>query len=251
MQETSTSAPASAEEPAYYHNEVFGSRILVRILRKSLGQRVLEVGAGVGHITEQLARHAREIVALEPNKVLFEQLRQRTRGLANVTTLNMTLDEYVKAQDTAAAISPAEFDSIIYVNVLEHIHDDVEELAQVRELLGPGGHALIIVPAHQWLYAKVDRLTGHHRRYSRRSLHHTITTAGLQTRSIRFFDTVGLIPYLVIYKWLRSTATSGTNATLYSRVVLPLSLAFFHVSHGFLIGKNLVGIATLGKSSHN
>jgi hypothetical protein len=62
---------------------------------------------------------------------------------------------------------------------------------------------------------------------------------------MKFFDSVGLIPYLVIYRWLQSSATEGTNAVIYSRVILPLSHVLYKLSRGRLIGKNLVAVATV------
>lgn len=245
MNEASPHSPVSADQAIYYHNDVFGSQILVRILEPWLGHRVLEVGAGVGHITTELARHCREVVALEPTPDLYHQLHGRTDALPNVTCHRQTLDEFgtSSAQQTTGTVDP-KFDTVVYINVLEHINDHIGELSRARAFLNPGGRVLIVVPAHQWLYSKVDRLTGHFRRYSKQSLGVAIQTSGLRTAAMRFFDSVGLIPYLVIYRWLQSTATEGTNATVYSRVILPLSYVLYKLSRGRLIGKNLVAIAT-------
>jgi hypothetical protein len=61
---------------------------------------------------------------------------------------------------------------------------------------------------------------------------------------MRYFDSIGLVPYLVLYKWLRSTATTGTNATIYSRLIMPISYFIYRVLRGRLIGKNLIAVAT-------
>jgi hypothetical protein len=68
---------------------------------------------------------------------------------------------------------------------------------------------------------------------------------GLQIESMRYFDSIGLVPYLVLYKWLRSTATTGTNATIYSRVIMPISYLIYRVFRGRLIGKNLIAVASV------
>jgi hypothetical protein len=69
--------------------------------------------------------------------------------------------------------------------------------------------------------------------------------SGLHIESMRYFDSVGLVPYLVIYKWLGSTATTGTNATIYSRVIMPISYLIYRVFRGRLIGKNLIAVAAI------
>jgi hypothetical protein len=69
--------------------------------------------------------------------------------------------------------------------------------------------------------------------------------SGLKVRELKYFDAVGLFPYLVLYRWFRSTSTSGANAALYSRVIMPISYIAYKVFHGKLLGKNLVAVAQL------
>jgi len=243
--EESSQSPTSADQPTFYHNDVFGSQILIRILSPWLGERVLEVGAGVGHITSGLARCCSEVVALEPAPDLFDELKARIEVSPNAECHRQTLGEF----KTWAAHHPLgageqKFDSVVYINVLEHILGDTDELLRARALLRPNGRVLIVVPAHQWLYSKIDHMSGHYRRYSKESLGAAIERAGLHIVTLRFFDSVGLIPYLVIYRWMKSTATEGVNATIYSRLILPLAYVMYKLSQGRLIGKNLLAVAT-------
>lgn len=235
--------PLPANESSYYHNDSYGSQILVGLLRSQLGLSVLEVGAGAGFVTRELAKVAARVTAIEPNLDLFAELTDRTADLPNVVAHNLTLEEFVERQSESATSDGVMFDSVVYINVLEHIKDDSGELLRAQGLLSVSGSVLIVVPAHQWLYARVDHLSGHHRRYSRRLLRELVFEAGLEVDQIRYFDTVGLIPYFVIYKLLRSTAVNGANATIYSRLVLPVSVWFYRCSRGRLIGKNLIAVA--------
>jgi len=235
-------APVDAAEVVYYHNDVFGSAILVRIVASHIGESVLEVGAGAGFITRELAKRARRIVALEPTSGPHSQLAENIASLPNVIAHQQTLRSFV-SEGNRASQAILGFDSVVYINVLEHIENDVAELGLAKSALNSGGRVVIVVPAHQWLYSKVDRLTGHFRRYSKRSLRDVVQAAGLQMVDIRYFDTVGLIPYLVIYKLLRSTQTDGANATVYSRLILPVSALLYRLSGGRLIGKNLIAVA--------
>jgi ubiquinone/menaquinone biosynthesis C-methylase UbiE len=236
---------ASAEEAIYYHNDIFGSRLLVRILQQHLAGTALEVGAGGGAVTRALSTHCTSVTALEPNKELHSTLAQTTSDLSNVTTRNEFLQSYVQSLAGKPSDQRQGFDAIVYINVLEHIADDLAELSLATSVLKPDGRVLIVVPAHQWLYAKVDRLTGHHRRYSKRGLQSAITRSGLRVETIRYFDTVGLLPYYLIYKLLRSTSTAGTNAVIYSRIIMPISYLLYRFSNGRLVGKNLVAVAKL------
>jgi 2-polyprenyl-3-methyl-5-hydroxy-6-metoxy-1,4-benzoquinol methylase len=235
-------APVGAAEAVYCHTDVFGSSILVRIVASHLGERVLEVGAGAGCITRELAKRGRHIVALEPTSEPHSQLVENVASLTNVVVHQQTLQSFVDEWSRTGWEMPT-FDSVVYINVLEHIKDDVTELSLAKSLLAPGGRVVIVVPAHQWLFSKVDRLTGHFRRYSKKSLRDVVLAADLRALDVHYFDSVGLIPYLLIYKWLRSTRTQGANATVYSRLILPLSALLYRWSSGRLIGKNLIAVA--------
>ncbi len=244
MERSAEQQPESIGELEYYHNDVFGSQILIRLFEQQLGNRVLEVGAGVGHITVELARHAEVVVALEPSPTLFAELVERTRNIPNIEVHNSTLEQFIGLRKgNLRTSSITSFDSVVYINVLEHIKDDVAEVQRARSFLATTGKVLIVVPAHQWLYAEVDRRSGHFRRYSRSVLSDCLSAAGLKVGWIRYFDAVGLLPYLVLYKWRRSTAVSGTNAIVYSRLVLPLSALLYRLTLGRLVGKNLVAVA--------
>ncbi|MFZ9730664.1 MAG: class I SAM-dependent methyltransferase, partial [Ilumatobacteraceae bacterium] len=212
--------PADAEDSVYYHNDESGSKILVHIFGNDLGRAVPEVGAGAGYVTQELANFSDSVATIEPNQVLFTQLQARVAHLSNVAVLNMTLDEFM--QPTRGSIDGGrQFDSVVHINVLEHIDGDARELSRARKVLAPSGRILIVVPAHRWLYSKVDQLSGHFRRYSKSSHRSTHRQAHLRPSKLVYSGSVGMLPYLVIYKWLRSTAVAGTNAVVYSRVVLP------------------------------
>jgi SAM-dependent methyltransferase len=242
--------PAKAEESVYFHNDESGSKILVRILERDIGKTILEVGAGVGCVTRELALVAHSVVSLEPNRTLFEELRRKTSQLSNVTCLNVTLEEFVRTR-SSPTVPLQKFDSVVYINVLEHIEHDARELTLAREVLSSVGRVLIVVPAHSWLYSKVDRLSGHFRRYSRSGLTARLRQAGLRPMRLEYFDSVGLLPYLVMYKLLRSTAVSGTNAFVYSKLILPVSKVLHRLSRGRLVGKNLVAVAELAEAAHH
>src|SRR5690242_15862306 len=86
-----------------------------------------------------------------------------------------------------------QFDSVVYVNVLEHIEDHAAELLRIRAALRPGGHAFIFVPALQWLYSRLDRQVGHFRRYHKAPLAKLIAGSGLSLVNLRYFDAAGVL----------------------------------------------------------
>ena len=220
----------------YYHNDEASSSVIVRCIRKFVRGNVLEVGAGIGNITSRLSEAADSVLAIEPSPELFEQLQRATAELKNTEVSRST------TKDLVSAGLRNQFDVVVYFNVLEHIKDDSAELSLARELMTPNSYLVILVPAHQWLYSKIDRMTGHHRRYSKKSIT-TCVQKEFDIIALWNFDTFGLLPYWIVYKLLGSVSVTGVSAKIYSQVILRLSLFMFYLSGGRAIGKNLIVVA--------
>ena len=221
----------------YYHNDEVSSSIIIRCVKKYVRGHTLEVGAGVGMVTRELSRFADSVLAIEPSRVLFQELAFSTSDLANVKVLRSTTDELISSGNQQ------KFDSLIYLNVLEHIENDTDELKVARKLLNPDGHIIVVVPAHQWLFAPIDRLTGHFRRYSKASITKVIES-NFNIVKLWNFDSVALLPYWMIYTKFGSTSVSGLGTKIYSKILLRLSLGIFLIFRGRVIGKNLILIAS-------
>jgi SAM-dependent methyltransferase len=138
------------------------------------------------------------------------------------------LQEALKTDKRAKAINDLfgnqytseSFDSVLYVNVLEHIEDDASELATARDAIIPGGHLLLFVPALPWLYSELDRQVGHFRRYTKRNLIELTQRAGFSIGKVRYFDVAGIIPWYINFTLLKNSI-SGGKVSLYDRLVVP------------------------------
>lgn len=181
-----------------------------------LGTRVLEVGAGIGTFTRQLARSGRQVKAAEPDIEALVQLRDLTGSSDSITAFHGFSTD-LPPSDVAS------FDSIVLVNVLEHVEDEVSEMRQLCTLLRPGGHIAIWVPAHELLYAPFDEAVGHFRRYSTRRLTALAQAAGLEVVSARYVNPIGALGWLVAAKLLRLAPTETGLSRTYDRRVVPLS----------------------------
>jgi SAM-dependent methyltransferase len=164
--------------------------------RPCLGRRVLDLGAGIGTFTELAADDGRDVVALEPHAPYAELLEAGVGGRPNVEVVRATVEEL---RDRRAA----SFDSVLCFNVLEHIPDDASTLRAAHDVLAPGGHLLLLVPAHPLLYGEVDRRIGHVRRYQRQPLVRLLEEVGFETVSARYVNPVGALGWLVTFR-LRS-----------------------------------------------
>ncbi len=155
--------------------------------RPFLGARVVDVGAGVGTFTALAAEAGADVIAVEPVPEFAAVLRERFEGADRVEVV----------QGTVSALGHRTLDSIVCLNVLEHIEDDATTLRQFVELLMPGGRLLLLVPAHPRLYGGYDRAAGHVRRYSKQLLRERLGQAGFEIETLRHVNPVGALGRLV------------------------------------------------------
>jgi 2-polyprenyl-3-methyl-5-hydroxy-6-metoxy-1,4-benzoquinol methylase len=200
--------------------------------------RILEVGAGLGTITRKLLDGYPDIgiVCLEPAENLFEELSSYAALAPRVVAHRQTLAGYEPGQGER-------FDAVLYLNVLEHIADDAAELRLAAAALRPGGVVLVFGPALEWLYSELDYRAGHYRRYSLRRLRELAGAAGLEVVSARYFDVLGVLPYLIVYRLLRHDDITGSTMWAYDRVAVPLSRWVQQKLPQPPVGKNVVLVA--------
>jgi len=182
-----------------------------------LGETVLEVGAGLGGTTAFLCGEpARRWVCLEPDTGLAAELVSRIAG----KTLPATCEAL---NGTIADLGPGDrFDTILYVDVLEHISDDAAELRRAAQRLRPGGRLIVLSPAHQKLFSEFDREIGHFRRYSRNSLA-ALKPEGLETRRLDYLDSAGLLASSANRLLLRRALPTPEQIALWDRLLVPAS----------------------------
>ncbi|MEA3183664.1 MAG: hypothetical protein QOJ74_141 [Ilumatobacteraceae bacterium] len=207
-------------------------------LSPHLGHRILEVGAGIGTIATKVSERKAisEITAIEPAENLFERLQATATRLPNVAALQLTSQEL-------AAQGPRQFDSVIYVNVLEHILDDAAEMRTAFSLVAPGGTLGVFVPAMSRLYGSLDYKSGHHRRYDKARLREVIAGAGFEIVELRYLEVAGLVPYWLMYRVLNRQTLSPMSSGVFDRAIIPVSKLVQRLVPSPPIGKNLLAIA--------
>lgn len=184
-------------------------------VRKHLGQDVLEVGAGNGVNTPYLNKGAREWVCLEPDSSMAHKLDQRQRA-------NQLPATRVVAGTIVDLPATPSFDSIIYIDVLEHIEDDAAEVMEAVRRLRPGGNLIVLGPAHNWLFSPFDRAVGHFRRYSAADLR-ALTRPELKLISLRELDFVGILASLANRSVLKQDIPTVSQILLWDRFIVPIS----------------------------
>ena len=196
-------------------------RWILQVFEPYLGSRLVEVGAGSGSFSELLleARPA-SLTLVEPSREMYPLLVARLSGAPGVGAEVVTYNSLFR--DAAGEIGRRQRpDSIIYVNVLEHVPDDEAELAAVGRTLPRGGRVLIFVPALRWLYGSFDELVGHQRRYTRRELEAKCERAGFRVLLSGYLDLPGVLPWWVKYCLLRSPKMEAGAVKFYDRYCVP------------------------------
>jgi len=188
---------------------------IIEIFRPFLGNNVAEIGAGNGNFTNFLAEEKiKNIFAFEPSNNMYALLSDKFKENNKVTTINKFFEE--KYQEFTNF-----FDSVLYINVLEHIEDDKQELEYAYKTIKKNGHILIFAPALSFLFSNFDKKIGHFRRYHKKELINIIRESGFSIEDVRYFDSVGIITWYIVFVALRKTTTNKTNIKFYDKLIVP------------------------------
>lgn len=206
-----------------------------RRIRPYLGPTVLEVGAGLGGTTRALCTGTeRRWVCLEPDPQLAARLEAEQaagRLPASCEIVVGTLDDQ---------LADVQFDSVLYMDVLEHIEGDAAELVQAARRVAPGGHLVVLSPAHQWLFTPFDRSIGHCRRYSRSSLR-AVSPPGLDLVWLGYLDSIGFFASLTNKMLLQQAMPTPKQISFWDNVLVRAS-TWVDPILGHRAGKSVLGV---------
>ena len=209
-------------------------------IRPFVGGRVLEVGCGTGTYTELLAGWAGEVVAVDLDPAFAAATRRRFADRSDIQVLE---------GDVRRLPALGRFDTIVMLDVLEHIEDDVGTLVRLRDVLTEAGRLVLKVPALPGLYGALDSAIGHYRRYSRQSLDEAAAGAGLLLAVCRPFNLAAAPAWWFNGRVLRRTHPPETQLRLYDRLV-PLFRLVDRVT-GPPFGTSLIAVLRRADSGPN
>ena len=182
------------------------------LIKKFIGKNILEIGPGTGNFAEKyLIKNAENISLSEINKELALNLSNKFKKNDNVKILSKKMNDI-----------DAEFDTICYFDVLEHIEFHEEEISSALGKLKDGGRLIIIVPAFNYLFSDYDNSVGHFRRYEKKFFKNYISKNKLSCEKMLYFDSIGYL-FLLINKIIGSKKRSIGFATLIWNFLIPIS----------------------------
>jgi SAM-dependent methyltransferase len=205
------------------------------IIKPYLGKTILDVGAGIGATAKTFARtDCAQYLALEPDQSLVERMKDAAAngGFPERFEVLAGTSEILRADQR--------FETILYIDVLEHIAGDREELDRAATHLKPGGRIIVLSPAHQWLFTPFDEAIGHVRRYNKASLLSAKPTA-LVVDKLFYLDSVGMLASLGNRLLLRQSSPTVGQIKLWDSWMVPVSRVLDRFT-GFGLGKSIVAV---------
>ena len=209
---------------------------IIEQFRPYIKGRTIEIGTGIGTISKLVFNYTEELILIEPSAHLTECLPPSISDSSKVSIHNETLEQRLPQMADQSC------DTIIMVNVLEHIEDDGAAIEALHRVLKPGGHLLLFVPALPFLYSELDRKHGHFRRYHLAPLAYKLNMHGFKINDERYFDLIGVFPWWLINTLAKKKDFNPTMAALYDRFFIPVTKCIERLVSPPL-GKNILIIA--------
>jgi ubiquinone/menaquinone biosynthesis C-methylase UbiE len=225
----------SGEELDVFSKALNWKSYWVEKIRPHIGNDVLEVGAGIGSTTIALKHVSFDSwLCIEPDSLLCEKINQRKNA--------GEIDSKVIFSNCIASELPGnnKFDTILYIDVLEHIKNDREELNTAYKLLNKNGKIIILSPAHNYLYSQFDNKIGHFRRYNKKQLC-DIVPIGMTIKQISYMDSVGFFASLANKLILKQSDPTTAQIALWDKIMIPISKIIDPILFN-LAGKSILAI---------
>jgi len=205
------------------------------LIRKYIKNKVLEVGAGLGATTILLNNNsASEWIMLEPDEQMAKELEKKISGKqlpSNCKLMKGTLTQLPAGM---------KFETILYIDVLEHIKEDENELKKASEFLKEDGYLVVLAPAFQSLYSRFDEAIGHYRRYTASQLK-SITPTNMELVNIQYLDSTGFFSSLANRLMLKQSYPTANQISFWDKWMIPVSRITDNILlHSF--GKTILAI---------
>jgi SAM-dependent methyltransferase len=204
-------------------------------IKKYLINDVLEVGAGIGETTRSLCDgNQKSWLCVEPDAELTKEITIKKES-GYLPSFIEIVTNTLEGVD-----SNRKFDAIIYIDVIEHIENDTDELKKASSFLKPGGHLIVLVPAHNYLYSEFDKSIGHFRRYNKKMLIE-VAPKELKQIDLKYLDSLGLLASLANKWFLKQDYPELKQIKFWDNFIIPISKITDILSF-YSIGKTVIGI---------
>lgn len=167
------------------------------VASKVSGHTVIDIGCGSAHLLQILKKHGKDVFGVEPAESMRKLAKEINPG--------------VPVFESVAQLPKTEVDTVLMIDVLEHIEDDARQVKVVASILKKRGRFIVVVPAYSALYGKRDVLMGHYRRYSAKALYQVLEENGFKIKYLRYWNALGFIPYFTSEKVFKKPLQSKSR----------------------------------------
>ena len=212
---------------------------IIDVFRAELAGDVIELGAGIGQMSELVARleTVRSFLAVEPDERYASRLSERLPHIAIHKGVMGTLPE------------DASCDVVFSINVFEHIENDLDEMVLCRKVLARKSGALcLLIPARPELYSPIDKDFGHFRRYTYSDLNAKLVRAGFHVHRLEYFSLVGYFTWLLNFRLLKARRFDPGKLAVFDRFIFPVARRLEMLLGPPPFGQSLIAVAYAGRS---
>lgn len=178
-----------------------------------IGQRVIEIGCGLGNMLQHFVDRDL-VIGIETSNDTVVDAKKRMAQYGNVAVCEQSI-----TNPSVLDLMEYRFDSAISVNVFEHIEDDELAMRNTGKLVESGGYFVLIVPAHQWLYGTMDKSIGHYRRYTKLAARQKLEKAGFRVVRQKYVNLLGAVGWFVNGRLLRKRVPPDGQLRLLNTLV--------------------------------
>tara|TARA_Y100000590_G_scaffold467391_1_gene646148 strand:+ start:2433 stop:3125 length:693 start_codon:yes stop_codon:yes gene_type:complete len=205
-------------------------KYIILHIKKFLKDDLLEVGAGCGSFTKSYMKKFKSITVTDMDSNSFNLLKKNFENEKNIDVIKASIKDINK-----------KFNTIIYFNVLEHVEEDVLEIETAIKKLNSGGYLIILVPAHQKIYSKLDKAVGHYKRYEM-DFFKKNHFQNAKIVKLLFLDFFGYILYYLNKVFFKEeTYPSNLKIFIWDKIFTPFTMIIDYITR-YKYGKNILCI---------
>lgn len=230
MSDQSSKTLESMSQAVWYNRWTLGK------FAKYLNGQILEIGCGIGNFTKFLVRYG-EVRAIDINNNYIRQAKELVNGEAQIGSGDIEKGQYF--------FKDIKFNTIVCINVLEHVKNDLQAIRNMYKLLKPGGRLILLVPAHAFLYSVIDQSIGHFRRYGKDELINILLQNGFEVDKTRRLNLIGAMGWYISGKLFREKEVNESKIAIFN-LISPLFLLLENIFEP-PIGTSILVIAQKGR----
>ena len=185
----------------------FYNKWLIKKVAKYLSGDILEIGCGIGNMTEILSGYG-DVTATDIEKYYIARTKKRMKKRVSVG--------FGDAETGKFFFKNKKFDVVVNFNVLEHIKNDEKAISIMERKLRKGGKLIIVTPAHKFLLGSLDKNLGHHRRYSKKEIRSKFKKAGLSVVELKYLNWFGALGWFLNSRILRRKVLPSNQLGLFA-----------------------------------